>query len=99
MPLPYCAAPTNAETEPDRAGETLRAPAIELATIKPVAEAKMKSGTTSPHNPPEPPHAASATIINLDIDIAFFVCAPPSVIECKVPNDPEQKTDWLPDLF
>lgn len=39
------------------------------------------------------------SLIDLDINIALFVCAPPSVIQGKVTNDPEQKADRLPDLF
>ena len=56
-PVPYWIAPTNADTAPARAGKRLSAPAIELATMKPVAEMNKNSGMTSPNRPPQSVHA------------------------------------------
>lgn len=60
MPLPYSIAPTSAETAPARLGKSVSAPAIELATMKPVAETKRNSGSASPARPPQSIHAATA---------------------------------------
>src|SRR5471032_794923 len=59
MPVPYWIAPISADIEPARSGKLLSAPAIELATMNPVAEINRKSGITSPVSPPQSVHASS----------------------------------------
>ena len=48
MPKPYWIAPTRAETAPARCGKRDKAPAIELAMMKPEADTKTKRGTARP---------------------------------------------------
>ncbi len=61
MPLPYCSEPTSADTDPARSAKLPSAPAIELATMKPVAEMNRNSGSTRPARPPQSVHAVSAS--------------------------------------
>lgn len=55
MPLPYCSAPTSAETDPACRENSASAPANESATIRPVQEMKTNNGSSRPHNPPVRP--------------------------------------------
>ncbi len=63
MPAPYWIEPTRADTAPALNGKLARAPAIELATMKPVMATNRNSGTTSPMRPPQSVCAVTASAI------------------------------------
>src|SRR5690242_19546761 len=51
MPEPYWIASTSAETAPARCGAPASAPTMELATMKPVADANTNNAATNPASP------------------------------------------------